>query len=135
MFFVKPRPAPTPISFARAGAGIERVAVDRRVIDVVALLEEMLRAVAVVHVEVVDEDALDARLLAQPFRDAGDGVEEAEAHRLRALGVMSGRAGDDERALRFALQHARRRQSSDVATAVRAAAKVAEEIGLSSEWK
>ena len=54
---------------------------DRRVVDVVALFEEVLRAVAVMHVEVEDEDALDARLLAQPFGDAGDGVEEAEAHR------------------------------------------------------
>ena len=54
------------------------------------------------HVPVEDEDALDAGKLAQPLGDAGDRVEEAEPHRLGAVGVVAGRARDDERALRSA---------------------------------
>src|SRR5206468_8760677 len=79
-----------------ASSWIKRISVHRCVEDVVALLEEMLRAIAVVHVEVEDENALDALLFAKPLRRAGDGVEETEAHRLDTLRVMAGRAGDDK---------------------------------------
>ena len=58
-----------------------------------------------VNVEVEDEHAGHAGLLEHPFGHAGDGVEEAEAHGLEALGVMAGRAGHHEGAR--AAQHAR----------------------------
>src|SRR5438445_2114200 len=45
-----------------AGAGIERVAMHRGVEDVIAVVKEMLGSVAVVDIEVEDEDPLDARL-------------------------------------------------------------------------
>lgn len=90
-----------------AGAWIKRIAVHRGVEDVVALFEEVLRSISVMDVEVEDEHPLDSRLFAQPFRDAGDGVEETKPHRLGAFGVMSGRAGDDERAA-AAAEHVRR---------------------------
>src|SRR5207302_10640017 len=85
----------------RSRPGIERIAVNRCVEDILAFFEEMLRSVAVMDVEVEDEHALDSVLLAQPFSDAGDGVEEAEPHGLNPLGVMAGRAGDDKRSLRL----------------------------------
>ena len=78
----------------------------RDVEDVLAIFEQRLRAVAVVDVEVEDEQARHPGLLEHPLRHAGDGIEEAEAHRFDALGVMPGRAGDDERAI--AAEHARR---------------------------
>jgi len=45
---------------------------------------------------------LDPGLFAQPLRNAGDGVEEAEAHRFSALGMMAGRTSDDEGSVRIA---------------------------------
>src|SRR5438105_5002219 len=82
-----------------AGAGIKRIAVHRRVVHVIALFEQMLRAVSMMHIEIEDEHALDTILFAQPLRDAGDRVEKTETHRLNAFRVMSGRPCDDERPL------------------------------------
>ena len=48
------------------------------------------------NVEVEDEDTLDARLFAQPFGDARDRVEEAEAHGRGAFRVMARWSRDDE---------------------------------------
>ena len=106
------------------------------VVDVVAVLEQMLRPVPVMHVEVEDEHALDSGLLAQPLGDAGDGVEEAEAHR-RARAPRDDR-GDAPRRMRAGpdLEAERRKGGSVLAfqrsaaavsdrpTAARAAAKV-----------
>ena len=52
---------PTPRSVARAGAGIERHLVGRGVEDLRVVLEDVLRAVAVMHVEIDDRDALQRR--------------------------------------------------------------------------
>ena len=80
----------------RAGARVERKAVHRRVENIVAIPEQRLGAVAVMNVEVKDEHALDARLLAHPLGHAGDRVEKAKAHRLEPFGVMSGWARHNE---------------------------------------
>ena len=88
----------------RAGPWIERVAMHRRVVHIVAIFEQMLRAIAVMHIEVEDEDAIDSVLLAQPVGNASDGVEKTEAHRLDALRMVAGWAGDHERAL-LRLEH------------------------------
>ena len=67
--------------------------------------EDVLGAVAVVDVEIHDRDALGAvRRLGVPRGDGGV-VEEAEAHRGRDLGVMSGRAGRDEGVADLAAHH------------------------------
>jgi hypothetical protein len=74
----------------RAGPGIDAVLVRRHVEDARVVLEEMLRAVAVMQVPVDDADAADTRR-AQRRRGDGNVVEEAETHRARVLGVMARR--------------------------------------------
>src|ERR1700692_2499625 len=58
--------------------------------------ENLLRAVAVMHVEIDDRGTRDAVLLLRIARRDGDVVEQAKAHRPRSLGVMAGRARGDE---------------------------------------
>ena len=58
--------------------------------------EDVLRAVAVVDVEIDDRDALDAVGRLGVARGDRGVVEEAEAHRRRRLGVMAGRPRGDE---------------------------------------
>ena len=58
--------------------------------------EDVLRAVAVMHVEIDDRGALDAVALLRMARGDGGVVEQAEAHRPRGLGMMAGRAHGDE---------------------------------------
>ena len=79
----------------RPAAGIERRLMGRKVEDVAALVEGLLRPVAVVKVPVDDEDPAQA-VPADEVLGADRGVvEEAEAHGPRGLGVMAG--GPDER--------------------------------------
>ena len=58
--------------------------------------ENILRAVAVMDVEIDDRGAGKAVLLLRVARGDGGVVEEAEAHRLRRLGMMAGRPRGDE---------------------------------------
>ena len=67
--------------------------------------EDVDRAVAVVHVEIEDRDALDAGLRQCDLGTECDVVEETKPHRLIFLGVVSRRADRAERAPRLALQY------------------------------
>ena len=88
-----------------AGAGIERHLVDRGVEHAGILPEDVLRAVAVMHVPVDDGDAFGPmRCLRVAGRDRGM-VEEAEAHGALALGMVPGRAHRDEGIARLAGHH------------------------------
>ena len=73
------------------------VTMDREVEDARICVEDLLDAVAVMHVPVKDEDALDVREAREHLLH-GDGnrVEEAKAHRLLHLSVMSRRTDDGE---------------------------------------
>ena len=71
---------PAPVSSLRAGAGIERHLVGRAVEHARIVPEDVLRAVAVVHVPVDDGDALGAMRLLRMAGGDGDVVEQAEAH-------------------------------------------------------
>ena len=89
----------------RAGAGIMRHLMGRGVHDGRIVPENVLGAVAVMDVEIHDRDPLGAvRLLGVAGGD-GHVIEEAEAHRGRDLGVMSGRAGRDESVANLAAHH------------------------------
>ena len=81
-----------------AGAGIERVAVDREEADAGRFVEDLLRPVAVVDVEVDDQDP--AQLEASQGIGGGDGdvAVDAEPHPRRGPGVVSGRTDEAERA-------------------------------------
>jgi hypothetical protein len=65
----------------------------------------VLRPVPVVDVPVEDRDALDSAASPQVRGRDGGVVEEAEAHRLGALGVVARRPRGDERALAGSLEH------------------------------
>ena len=55
------------------------------------VLEQVLRAVAVVDVPVEDQNALEVEFVAQRAGGDDDVVEQTEAHRAVALGVVTGR--------------------------------------------
>ena len=85
-----------------AGAGIERPLVDARVEHVGRGGEDLLGAVAVVDVPVEDQHPLGAARGDRVPGGDGDVVEQAEAHRAVALGVVAGRAQAAERRPRLA---------------------------------
>src|SRR5207247_8872045 len=58
--------------------------------------EDVLRAIAMVHVEVDDGGTLDAVFFLGVAGGDGGIVEEAKTHRTRSLGVVSGGARGDE---------------------------------------
>ena len=60
--------------------------------DALVVAEDVLGAVAMVHVEVDDRHALDAVMLERVLGPDGDVVEEAKPHRAGARRVMAGRA-------------------------------------------
>ena len=55
-------------------------------------IEDLLRAIAVMNVEIDDGDALDAMLGASIGRSDGNIVEQTKAHNAVAFGVVAGRA-------------------------------------------
>src|SRR6185437_10557649 len=69
-----------------------RVAVDRGDEDIGAVVEEMLRAVAVVDVEIEDGDLVED---GESIGGEGGVVEVAVAAAAAALGVVTGRPGQD----------------------------------------
>src|ERR1700682_1837165 len=79
-----------------SGPRIERVLMGRRVEDLGIILETVLRAVAMVNVEVEYPDAATALGAGRNEADR-DIVDEAEAHGLSVLGMMAGRPHDRER--------------------------------------
>ena len=66
------------------------------------VLEDGLRAVAVMHVEIDHRDPREAVHLARPQRADRDIVEQAEPHRPAGLGMMAGRAHGAERVVGLA---------------------------------
>ena len=90
---------------ARAGAGIKRHFVGRAIHHARIRPEDFLAAVAVVHVEIDDGDALGAVLRLRVAGGDGGVVEETKAHGGRGLGVMAGRAHGDEGVTRVAAHH------------------------------
>ena len=80
----------------RSGARVVRELVRRHVEHVGIRIEDPLRAVAMMHVEVDDGDARQALRTGVGRRD-GDVVEQTKAHRAIALGVMARRTHERER--------------------------------------
>ena len=68
-------------------------------------MKDILRAVAVMHIEIEYRDALQAVLLQRVSRPHRDVVEDAEPHRLPAFRVMSGRADTAKGILDLARHH------------------------------
>ena len=89
----------------RAGAGIKRHLVGRAIHDGLVRPENILRAVAVMHVEIDDGRAFGAVAVLRVARRDRGVVEQAEAHRPRRLGVMAGRANGDEGVVRLLVHH------------------------------
>jgi hypothetical protein len=92
-----------------ARARVERVSVRAEVQHVAAVIERVLRAVAVVDVPVHDEHALVAQGGAGVGRRYGDVVEEAEPHGPPSLGVVARRTHQGEGASRISGGHGRDR--------------------------
>ena len=69
------------------------------------LLDDVLGAVAVMHVEIDDRHALQSPVLERMPRRNRDVVEEAEAHRACVLGMVAGRTHRAESAGHFLLHH------------------------------
>ena len=90
---------------ARAGAGIKRHLVGGAIEHGLVVPENILRAVAVMHVPIDDGDALGPVLLLRMAGGDGDCVEKAEAHRRFALGMMTRRAGGDKGVVGGPLKH------------------------------
>ena len=79
-----------------AGAGKQRHLMRRAIHHRLVGPENLLRAVAVMHVEIDDRNARDAVMVLRMARGNGGIVEQAEPHRPRRLGVMAGRPGRDK---------------------------------------
>ena len=80
------------------GARVERPLVQRDEQDRRVVLDDVLSPVPVVHVPVDDRNALDPEVLLRPTCGDRDRVEQAEAHRTIALGVVTWRPRQGEAA-------------------------------------
>src|SRR5450631_4063470 len=89
----------------RAGAGIKWHLVGRAIHDGFIRPENILRAVAVMHVEIDDGRALDLVAVLRIARGDRHVVEQTEAHRPRRLSVMAGRAYGDKGIGRLLVHH------------------------------
>ena len=89
----------------RAGAGVERHLVRGAIHHRLVRPENLLRAVAVMHVEIDDRRAHNAVMFLRVPRRNGGIVEQAEDHRPRGLGVMAWRPRGDEGVGGFFGQH------------------------------
>ncbi len=111
------------VGVARAGVEGRRVAVHAAEEHTRVVLERMLRAVAVMNVEIEDQHPLDAVAIQQPPGRQRDVVEQAKPHRQVPLRVMPGRAHHAKSVLQYTprdaigrIEHAPRRQQADVVT-------------------
>jgi hypothetical protein len=104
-FTVKPRPSVHTDLAERARTRIEGKGVRGDVEDARIGLEHVLRAVAVMHVEVDDDHAREAAGQGMGGGDR-DVVEEAEAHRAVRFRVVPGRAHEAQRAVQSAVEDA-----------------------------
>jgi len=80
----------------RASAGEQRHLVRRAIHHRLVRPENLLRAVAVMHVEIDDGGARNAVMILRVARGDRGIVEKAKAHRPRGLGVMAGRTRRDK---------------------------------------
>ena len=78
---------------------VERILVSGDVEHGRIVVEGVLRSVAVVDIEIDDSNAVEAVRAAGQRSGDRDAVEDAEAHRLRRLGMMPRRADKAERGL------------------------------------
>jgi hypothetical protein len=85
----------------RPGAGIERHLMGRAIEQVAIGPEDVLRAIAVMDVEIDDRDALGIVALAGIESGNGGIVEEAKAHGPARFGMMAGRAHRAKDIMRF----------------------------------
>jgi len=69
------------------------------------LLDDVFRAIAMVHIEVDDRDALQAPGIERMAGGNGNIVEEAETHRACMLGMVAGRTHRTEGGRHFLLHH------------------------------
>ena len=90
----------------RAGARIKRPAVDRKKSHAAVGVKHVLRAVAVVHVPIDDQHAVELMLVAGHAGRDRDVVEQAKAHRPFGERMMAGRPHEAQRGFRFAREHA-----------------------------
>ena len=89
----------------RASAGIKRHLMGRTVDDGRIVPEDVLRAVAMMHVEIDDRDPFGAVGRLGVARGDRCVIEEAEAHRVRDFGVVPRRARGDEGVANLAAHH------------------------------
>ena len=101
---VKPAAGPGADVAGRPGARIQRRLVDRQEEHLRVGVEDVVGAVAVVHVPVDDHHPLAAAHVDRMARGDGDVVEQAEAHRAAGLGVVAGRAVGAEAGRRCAVE-------------------------------
>ncbi len=87
------------------GAGIERHLVRRGEQHAGVLVEDVLRAVAVVHVEVDDRHPVEPQRVQRVQRADGDVREQAEPHRPLALGMVAAGAHGAEGGADLARHH------------------------------
>ena len=107
MLSVCPRPGPLPVSSLLPVPGIEREAMDREEPDSLRAVEDLLRAVAVMDVEIDDQDAVELEPRQRIRGRQGDVAEDAEAHAFAGTGMMPRGADQAEGAAVAALHHVR----------------------------
>ena len=92
--------------FRIAGAGIKRGTMCREEMNLAVLVEDVLRAVAVMDVPIDDQDTPQSVRLSLPSRDR-DVVEQAKTHWVVGQRVMSRRTDEAQRSamLRVRCQH------------------------------
>ncbi len=95
-------PAPVARLVRCAGAGVERVLVRADEEHVRVLVEDLLGAVAVVHVDVEDDEAFGAERGPGPANGQSHVGEQAEAHGGAGPGVVAGRPDGREAVVRLA---------------------------------
>ena len=93
------------VAAAGAAIGVERMLEGGAQHHARLVVKNVLRAVAVMHVEIRDRDAPQAVLRQRVRRADRDVIEDAEAHRARALGMVAGRADVAKGVLGLARHH------------------------------
>ena len=128
----KPRALAPPNIVGRAGARIERILMRRDVQHTRVLVENPLRAVAMMHVVIHDDDPLHAER--QRMRGRGrHAVVEAESHRPIALGVMARRPNQRHHARRARLNDGLDSANGGAGGQQRDVARVRRRVGVGIE--
>ena len=96
MLIVNPRPAPVPVSSSRSGPGIERITMNREEADVAGIVKDLLRAVAVVDIEIDDQDPVEVEVGDRFGGGQGDVGVDAEPHPRGRPGMVTRRPDQTE---------------------------------------